>query len=117
LAADLEVGAELRDQRKRYFFGPTIHSSLPWWPPLAEKKRVRPTAVRYSGLLPALPRRRSLTIRVPLRVPLLRHGDAGGVEVSPVGLGDRLVGVERALGDADGGLVHAGSLARMRPRD
>ena len=41
-------------------------------------------------------------------------GDAGGIEVGAVGLGDGLVGVERALGDADGGLVHVTRLSRLR---
>ncbi len=56
--------------------GPALHSSLPCLRSLAEKKRVRLTAVRYIGMLLALPRRMLPTILVPLRVPLLCQSSA-----------------------------------------
>ena len=56
--------------------GPALHSSLLCLPSLAVKKRVLPTAVRFVGSLLLLPRRMSLTIVVPRRVPLLRQSSS-----------------------------------------
>ena len=55
--------------------GPALHSSLLCLPCLAVKKRVPPTAVRFVGSL-LLPRRMSLTMVVPPRVPLLRQSSS-----------------------------------------
>ena len=100
LAAEARVGVELGHRHMQAGQPVGVHRALHVALEHADAHAVDPVGQQR------LEQRR---LARPRRAHEVDHGHAVGVEVGPVGAGDRVVGVQRVLDDPDLHAVHAGS--------